>query len=162
MGRWEKHQGHWPSQDTFCSSMISKSDIYVHIDNHQDCLPIQEGVIVKAVRGILSFLQIQCEEISLYFTTKKEISALHAEYFDDPTPTDCISFPVDKNYLGDIFICPAVAIEYAKAHQLDAFEETLLYIIHGILHLIGFDDIEPADQRQMRVMEKKCLNYLKL
>lgn len=61
-------------------------------------------------------------------------------------------------YLGDIFISPLAALRFDTARP---YEETLLYLIHGILHLIGYDDIEPNAKRSMRKMEKKCMDHLK-
>jgi len=126
------------------------------IYNHQKALPIQKRIFSRAIREIFSYLQKPCEGVSVYFVTKKEIAALHEQFFQDPTPTDCITFPP-----FDIVVCPSVAIVYAKKRKTDPFAETLLYVVHGILHLLGFDDVEPAARKTMRKMEKKCMAYLK-
>jgi probable rRNA maturation factor len=110
------------------------------------------------LEGLCSFLRIECEEISVYFVSEKKICELHAEFFNDPSPTDCISFPVDDDYLGDIFISPLAANRYDPARP---YEEVLLYLVHGILHLIGFDDVHANEKRSMRKMEKKCMDHLK-
>jgi len=112
------------------------------------------------VGALFRFLSVSCDEISFYFVTEEQITKLHAEHFDDPTPTDCITFPIDTSYLGDIFICPSVAVQYAKKKNLDPFQETLLYIVHGILHLLNFDDIEPKQRSSMRKKEKVCMSHL--
>lgn len=132
----------------------------VHIDNHQKALPIQKRFITRIVKEILSFLQVDCKEISIYFTTVEKISELHGQFFNDPTPTDCISFPIDEEHLGEVFVCPAVAIAYAEKHNIDPLQETLLYLVHGILHLIGYDDLDTDSKRIMRRMEKKCMNHI--
>src|SRR5438105_4062409 len=124
-------------------SPTSLKPLQLNIYNSQRALPIGKRLISQIVKKILSFLQVDCKEISIYFTSVQTISDLHLQFFNDPTPTDCISFPIDKDHLGEIFVCPAVAIEYAKKHNLDPINETILYIIHGILHLIGYDDLEP-------------------
>lgn len=105
--------------------------------------------------------------MSVNFVDVDTICSLHDEYFGDPSQTDCISFPLDgeeEEYrvLGEIFVCPKTAIEYAKEHDGDPYEELLLYIIHGLLHLIGLDDIEPEDREEMRRREQKHLNNLKI
>jgi probable rRNA maturation factor len=132
----------------------------INVYNQQKELPLSPTSVRKAVVALFSFLSISCEEVSFYFVTAKKISKLHAEHFDDPTSTDCITFPLDEQYLGDVFICPSVAIAYAKKRNLDPFQETLLYIIHGILHLLGFDDLEPKQRTSMRKKEKSCMHYL--
>lgn len=114
----------------------------------------------KAVSELCHFLLVSCDEISFYFVTEKKISELHAQHFNDPTPTDCITFPIDTSYLGDIFVCPKVAVDYAQKKHLDPFQETLLYVVHGILHLLDFDDMEPKQKSIMRKKEKTCMHHL--
>lgn len=109
---------------------------------------------------LFDYLKINASELTLYFVTKKKITKLHGEFFEDPTPTDCISFPIDDEHLGEIFICPAVAIEYASKKNLDPKRETTLYLIHGLLHLIGYDDLEPKTKKAMRAKEKRCMGHL--
>lgn len=124
-------------------------------------MSIDVPLLVDLVRGLLRFLKKSPEELSLYFVTEETICSLHQEFFDDPTSTDCISFPMDDTYLGEVFVCPKVASEYAKKHQTSPYNELVLYIVHGILHLIGFDDIEQEDRLKMRQMEEHCFTYLK-
>lgn len=100
-------------------------------------------------------------EVGVYLVPVLEISELHDKFFNDPTPTDCISFPVDEEYLGEVFVCPQVAIDYAKKRKLNPYEELSLYVIHGLLHCFGYDDIEPADRRVMRKKEKSCMAIIK-
>lgn len=110
--------------------------------------------------------QIHCDEVSLHFVTVAEITELHRQYFNDPTPTDCISFPMDDpedigyRVLGDVFVCPEVARQYVKAHGGDVYRETSLYVIHSLLHLMGYDDIDEEDQRQMRDLEHHYLTLI--
>ena len=134
----------------------------VHIFNHQKALSLHIPSVEGAARALVKFLNISCEEVGLYFVTKRKIGALHRQFFNDPTPTDCITFPIDSSYLGDIFICPAIAKEYARDHNVDPLEETLLYLVHGILHLAGYDDIDPKERKIMRKMEKNCMHHLKI
>ncbi len=104
-------------------------------------------------------------EVTFQFVTAPKISSLHADFFNDPTITDCITFPMDTKetppprILGEVFICPKVAIEYAKKHAGNPYHETLLYIVHGLLHLLGYDDIEAQDRKLMRQKER---TYMKL
>lgn len=105
------------------------------------------------------------DELNLYFVSKDEIGEIHEEYFDDPSPTDCITFPLDgpeESYrvLGDIFICPTVAMEYAKKRDLDPLQECSLYVIHGMLHLFGYDDIKESDRKLMKKAEKRYMEIL--
>lgn len=139
---------------------ISQKHLQLNLYNDQKALPIPKRLISQIVKEVLTFLQVDCKEISIYFTTVKTISELHQQFFNDPTPTDCISFPIDQEHLGEVFVCPSVAIDYAKKHDIEPLHETILYMIHGILHLIGYDDLDPVSKRIMRRMEKKCMEQI--
>lgn len=128
--------------------------------------PLQVQDLVKA---LLEMQQVECDEVAVYFVDVSTISSLHKDYFDDPSPTDCISFPLDSptdqsqgpRILGEVFVCPSVAKSYAEDNKLDPYEETSLYIVHGILHLLGFDDQEEEEEKKMRKEEKLSMCYLK-
>ena len=101
--------------------------------------------------------QLQAENNRL----RDELAKLHDQFFQDPTPTDCISFPLDQQHLGEIFVCAKTAVEYATKRNLPPYEELSLYVIHGILHCLGFDDLEPSEKRIMRKKEKRCMALIK-
>lgn len=116
------------------------------------------------------------DEVSLYFVSDAQMRKLHNEFFNDPSSTDCISFPFDDpeehekdliaelspsgKILGEIFVCPKTAIEYAAKHKKNPYDELALYIVHGLLHLLGYDDIEINERKKMRKAEKKHLQEL--
>lgn len=133
----------------------------VFVLNRQKDLKLSTRRVKTLVSAILKEEGVECEEISIYFVSEKKISELHGEFFDDPTPTDCITFPIDSETLGEIFVCPKAAIDYCKRKGGDPLTETALYIVHGILHLLGYDDLEPKKRRAMRKKEKKCMAHLK-
>lgn len=135
-------------------------NLKVHVYNQQKALPIKKPFVVNLVKNLLDFLGVSCQEISFYFVTEKKISILHKDFFNDPTVTDCITFPIDQEFLGEVFICPSVAIDYAKKKDLCPIRETILYLVHGILHLIGYDDLEKNKRKVMRRWEKKCLEHI--
>ncbi len=107
------------------------------------------------------FLQekkISTQEVAIYFVGTRKITQLHAEHFNDPTPTDCITFPFDDQLLGEIFVCPKAALDY---NPKKPYEETTLYIIHGLLHLLGYDDIDSKKRARMRREEKRLMALAK-
>ncbi len=142
--------------------------MFVQFTNSQKLVSVRKNQIETLVETFLSYTKTSCDEVSVNFIDKIEISKLHEEYFDDPSPTDCISFPIDheeKNtnihsILGEVFICPEVALEYSRTHALDFATELSLYLVHGLLHLIGYDDIKDKDREVMRSMESKLLTHL--
>ncbi len=137
------------------------------IYNKQKDLSLSAANIKLMVPFLLRNLNVSTDEVIIHFVSKAAIGKIHDDFFSDPSPTDCISFPIDPSstppsagkhrILGEVFVCPKVAIEYAKEEHLDPLQETTLYMIHGILHLLGYDDLDPSSRRTMRRMEQKCL-----
>ena len=137
----------------------------IHLINQQKDLPVKTRTWQKALKEVASHQGETFEEVTLHFVTKDVICELHADYFDDPSPTDCISFPIDGpdepfRVLGEVFICPQVAIEYTEQNGGRPVEEAMLYAVHGLLHLFGYDDMTPEERQVMRRLEKKHLNNL--
>ncbi len=69
------------------------------------------------------------------------IARVHADYLDDPSATDAITFPY-----GEILVSCDTAARYAAEHGLDREEELFRYMVHGLVHLQGYLDYEPADR----------------
>ncbi len=126
--------------------------------NNQSDLYIDKKKVKAIVEEIFLFKEIPSTELIIHFVSKEEISNIHKEFFNDPTSTDCITFPIRENkLLGEVFICPHAAIEYSPD---DPYKETTLYIVHTILHLLGYDDLNSDDQIQMREAENEIMNHL--
>lgn len=139
----------------------------IHIINNQSDLLIQEKTITSLVRAVLACEQAVFDEVNLHFIENEQMCQLHATYFNDPSPTDCISFPIDDSseqgyrVLGDVFVCPKTAIQYTKSKGGSPSEEASLYIVHGLLHLLGYDDIADEDRKLMREAEQRSMVSLK-
>ncbi len=137
----------------------------IHCDLTGSPFQLSKDEITKVTRFILEFKTVQCDEVSLHFVDKVKIAKLHEKYFNDESVTDCISFPMDNpastkemySILGEIFICPSVAIDYCREHKLDPSKELTLYIVHGLLHLLGYDDIDEKDRQLMRLEEDRVM-----
>lgn len=137
----------------------------IHIYNSQKVLPIPRPAIRKICQAVAEAENESFKELTLHFVTKKRIGRLHAEFFGDPSPTDCITFPVDEKgapyrVLGEVFICPEVAQEYCLKNQGDPLHETLLYVVHGLLHLFGYDDMSAKERIKMKRAEKRHMNVI--
>lgn len=139
----------------------------VNICQTQKQYKLQPDRTKRIVNAFFHFYKLSHDEVFIHFVTKGQIGKIHADYFNDPSPTDCISFPMDTDeeigykVLGEVFVCPAVAKEYAKTQNIDFQEEVDLYVVHGLLHLIGFDDLTNRDRKIMRQEETKFMNHLK-
>ena len=137
----------------------------IHLFNSQAAIPVRAPYWRKLIKEIAAHEEQKFAEFTLHFVDSAEISRLHQEFFDDPSITDCISFPIDDTdtpyrVLGEVFVCPEVAVEFAASHCENPLKETALYVVHGLLHLFGYDDIKEKDRRRMKNKEKELMTYL--
>ncbi len=133
----------------------------VHLDNDQSDLALDEAQVAPLVEAVLSLEGVSPEEVSVSFAGEAAMCAMHEEFFLDPSLTDCMSFPIDGQILGDVVLCPKVAIGYVRDHGGDPYEELSLYLVHGLLHLLGYDDMEEEKRGEMRAAEKRVMAHLK-
>lgn len=108
-------------------------------------------------------------EVSILMVGADVMSELHEQWMDEPGPTDVLSFPMDElrpgnegeptpaGLLGDVVLCPDVAAEQARQAGHSTAEELLLLTVHGILHLLGFDHAEPAEEKEMFRLQRQLL-----
>ncbi len=118
----------------------------------------------------LAGLQISKDmELSVNFVTAKTIAEMNAEHVGHEGITDVITFcyltPEDfssnSGIFAEIFICIDKAKAEAEERSLDLSEELSLYLVHGILHVAGYDDLNPEDIIKMRKAEAQCISALK-
>ena len=117
--------------------------------------------IVPLADELLLFIPIRYQVLSVAFVTEETICSLHKQFLNDPTPTDVITFPDDEDIserTGEICISVDEALKYVHLHSLE--QELTLYLVHGWLHLAGYDDLNEVDRRVMRTMEQKTLQFL--
>lgn len=102
-------------------------------------------------------------ELSIVFMNGSTHSDLHGKYLHDFRPTDVITFPSDQQngLVGEICVSVDQAIAEAGNRGVHFEDELNLYLVHGWLHLIGFDDVEKVDRQVMRLEEEKVLEYVK-
>lgn len=112
-------------------------------------------------------------ELSLVFLTDPALAQIHADFMDDPTATDVITFEGDPlaGLAGEICVSADTALAYvadslprgvrsAAARQAAFATELTLYLVHGWLHLAGYDDLRPAKKRRMRAAEARAMKLL--
>ena len=126
-----------------------------HPDINIDCNDI-ENIIIK----IMDHLDCRNKEVSILLTEDKYIRRLNQEFRSIDQSTDVLSFPQNADedpcipeevILGDIAVSLDIAKAQAKEHGLDFKEEIILLLIHGILHLLGYDhEISEQEEKQMR------------
>ena len=134
---------------------------------------VDEMSLVSVSRFALNELGInRLAELSVLLMDVDAMTELHIKWMDESGPTDVMSFPMDEldtarrpddagpgpALLGDVVLCPAVAGEQAKeaGHSLD--DELHLLTVHGILHLLGYDHVEPAQEKVMFRLQNELLD----
>ncbi|MBL9193763.1 MAG: rRNA maturation RNase YbeY [Opitutaceae bacterium] len=102
-------------------------------------------------------------ELSLVFLTDPALAAVHGQFLDDPSRTDVITFEGDPlmGTAGEICVSADTAQRYATDHSRPFAEELTLYLVHGWLHLAGYDDLEPRKKRRMRAAEARAMALLR-
>ena len=116
--------------------------------------PLDLDGLVTLARATLRGEGLGAVELSVSFVEEDEIEDLHVRYMDEPGPTDVLSFPLDADdvdedgtrMLGDVVIAPSVA---AANNPGDPGAELRLLLVHGILHLLGYDHEEDAGKAEM-------------
>lgn len=129
----------------------------VFLSDRQTLTVDPEPLVQLAVRT-LAGEGITRGELSVSLVTEEEMTALHERYLDESGPTDVLSFPIDQGgltpedgpqMLGEVVICPMVAAEQND----DLVAELRLLLVHGILHLLGYD--HETDEERVAMWERQ-------
>ncbi|MGH8046283.1 MAG: rRNA maturation RNase YbeY [Chthoniobacterales bacterium] len=135
----------------------------LHIANRQRALRVDLARIRRLahaaiplcldIRGPQPPVLPDLAEVSVAIISSTAMSRVHVDFLGIAGPTDVITFPY-----GEIVVCAEVARENALRYDATPDDELALYIIHGLLHLNGFDDVKPAQARSMHSRQAKILN----
>jgi probable rRNA maturation factor len=126
--------------------------------------------LVRLATFALDQLRIHPQaELSILLVDEETMSSYHEKYMGEDGPTDVLSFPMDElrpprdgeeppeGLLGDIVLCPTVTNRQAEGHGRTPQEESEYLLVHGILHLLGFDHAEPEDKADMFGLKDKII-----
>ena len=138
--------------------------------NNESVIPVDEAALQRLSTYALDFLHVHPDaELAIVLVDEGAMEQLHLQWMDEPGPTDVLSFPMDElrpgteeamtpaGLLGDIVLCPQVAIAQAETAGHSPIEEMLLLTTHGILHLLGFDHAEPDEEKEMFGVQRDIL-----
>jgi probable rRNA maturation factor len=138
----------------------------IGIHSPQESVDIDRGRLREIARGVLEGESVKDYEISLAFVDNATIHRLNKQYLDHDEPTDVLSFPYSaanaKKLEGELVIGAEIAQTQATERGHDVQAELALYVIHGLLHLCGYDDKSAADEKAMRERERHYLKALGL
>ena len=138
--------------------------------NNESAVEVDEAAVQRLITYALDQLHVHPDaELAIVFVDEAAMEQLHVQWMDEPGPTDVLSFPMDElrpgteerptpaGLLGDIVVCPQVAIVQAETAGHSTLDEILMLTAHGLLHLLGFDHAEPAEEKEMFGLQRDIL-----
>ena len=133
-------------------------------------IDVDETVLPRLTENNLAELFVSPDaDLAILLVDEGAMESLHVQWMDEPGPTDVLSFPMDElrpgtedaptpeGLLGDIVLCPQVAESQAQAAGHSTMDELILLTTHGLLHLLGFDHAEPAEEREMFALQRDLI-----
>jgi probable rRNA maturation factor len=138
--------------------------------NNESGLEADSPGLVRLATFALDQLRIHpLAELSILLVDEDTMSAYHLKYLGEPGPTDVLSFPMDElrppdddeeppaGLLGDVVLCPAVTARQAQEHGRSPDAEAEYLLVHGLLHLLGYDQAEPDQRVEMFQLTDKII-----
>ncbi|MFO0792958.1 MAG: rRNA maturation RNase YbeY [Candidatus Brocadiaceae bacterium] len=133
----------------------------LEIINTQRLCAINKKKIKNLVQGVLK-IEEKDAELNIVFTDNKKIKEINKTFLRHNYATDVISFPYHESSIsniinGEIVVSAEKAIEVSQKHGYEAEGEIALYVIHGLLHLLGYDDKQKKEAKKMHQRERELL-----
>jgi probable rRNA maturation factor len=144
----------------------------IHIHNHQKCVIVPPSQFKKIIQKVLKKERIVQAELSIVIVTDRKIHEINRKFLNHDFSTDVITFDLSDDELsrkkhtiikpveGEIYVSAGAAARKGRELKVLPEQELLLYIVHGILHLLGYDDHAATDKKRMRKKEKEILNFV--
>ncbi len=144
-------------------------EINLDIQREVDALPTDEDIL-SWLKATLTYEHHGDAELTVRFVSEKESAELNEKYRHKSGSTNVLSFPfempaeieddVELNLLGDLIICADVVMQQAKQQKKDELAHWAHMIVHGALHLLGYDHLTDKDASVMETKEKQILSQL--
>jgi len=142
----------------------------VEVANESE-ISVDEAALAGVCRFVLDSLEVSpLAELSVLCVDVDYMASLHERWMGEKGPTDVLAFPMDEldtarpddpdpgpALLGDVVLCPAVAVRQARAAGHSMADELLLLATHGVLHLLGYDHMEPDEEKEMFGLQSTLL-----
>jgi len=148
----------------------NNSGMNVAITSRQRMRKINRRLLKQITAGLLADLKIESVELGIHLVASPEMTRLNEKFLRHAGPTDVITFNYSvpgsgtpdpgPQIHGEIFICMNEAVTQARKFGTSWQSEVVRYVVHGILHLLGFDDALPAARRTMKREENHRLREL--
>ena len=116
----------------------------VTICSTQRAMRVPRKKLAELVTFVVRAEGVRMAEADLAVVTKEQIAALNLRYLGSAEPTDVLSFDLSEattaGLCAQVIVCGELAAERARQHGHGAWQELMLYVVHGLLHLMGYDD----------------------
>jgi probable rRNA maturation factor len=143
----------------------------IEITDLQDHVRVDKKVILQVIRRVMKEEGRSARSLSIVLTDNRHIRDLNREYLGHDTFTDVISFPLEDldwpigngngaGINGEIIASAELACQQALSMNVDPRAEVMLYLVHGLLHLMGYDDRTPQAAKRMHEREDALLEQL--
>lgn len=126
----------------------------------------EDAIMVEWAKTALASVSAENVAVSVRMMARDEIAALNRDFRDRPGPTNVLSFPADgddeagRQLMGDIAICPDVVLREANEQYKTPDAHMAHMLVHGVLHLAGYDHVEDDEAEAMERLEVNVLNKL--
>ena len=140
--------------------------ITIEIAQHFQQAPADPARLVELVRFVCEHFAVTRAVVSLGIVDDAEISRLNEQYLGHRGTTDCLSFDLSddgdagRDRVFDVIVNGELALREAARRGHPGAAELALYITHGLLHNLGFDDATPQQAREMHRRENEILQHL--
>ena len=130
--------------------------------------PLDVAGLEALLRAVLAAEGRGPVELSLSLVDDAAMAELHETHMGEPGPTDVLAFPLEEGptppdqlpLLGEVVVCTDVAAREASERALPFPEEVARYAVHGLLHLLGYDDHEEPERTRMHARQEELLRAL--
>ncbi|MCX5684712.1 MAG: rRNA maturation RNase YbeY [Planctomycetota bacterium] len=139
----------------------------IEITDLQDHVRLDRKQILQIIRRVIKEEGRSAKSLSIVLTDNRHMRDLNREYLGHDSLTDVISFPLEdldwptgqanSGINGEIIASAELACQQAQSTNTDPRAELMLYLVHGLLHLMGYDDRKPDQARRMHAREDALL-----
>ncbi len=128
-----------------------RRDIKVSYAGDRQALAV--ATVCRAVSTVLDGEEVGAATVAITFMSTARMRSLNRRTFGRDRATDVVAFPLahDDELVGDVYVCPSIARRSARCSRISSHEELLRLVVHGILHVLGYDHPTGASRTRSRM-----------
>ena len=132
----------------------------IQVHNKTNTIPLRKNNITELTSWLCNEIDLSIESLDIIFTSDENLRDLHKDFLNDATYTDIITFNLgtSESVEGEIYISSERAFDNAQKYKVPREHEIIRLIIHGCLHLAGYEDNNDVNRQQMKEKEDYFLS----